>query len=522
MRRPFIALFIALSILSAGLPAAKAAERPNLLLIMTDNQSPSLLGAYGNTEVRTPNIDELARRGMLFERAYAASGVCSPSRAVLMTGRMPSANGVHNGLPVNYPLPGYSAINEFRNLPQTLADAGYRTGMVGKYHLGDQEEPQLGFDFWVTFRGGHTSSFTTVDIIDNDDRYNVSETDEHLTDLWTRRAIDFVEQQDAKRPFFLWLSFNGPYILPPTVNEAPVSRFAGDYERKPPAMPQQPVHAYLREWAKRVPEIRGIPEKPVGGTYPWAAIDALNNQRAMVNVAAETTHVDDGIGRLLAALDRAGLAENTLIVFLSDQGSAYGQKGLWGNSSWGSPSPAYNANMQVPLILVHRGKIPAETRRTEMINQFDMLPTLLDYLGLADRKIADAPGESFAPVLRAEATDWDNEVFFEYITTRVIQTDRWKYTKRFLASPNEFYDLQTDPGETTNLIDDPDYADVVAELDTRLTQFFTDYTIEEFDLWRGGTGKGLVFYGGRNKIFSEAFPNWREPFFETKPAFRDR
>ena len=234
-----------------------AQERPNVLLIMTDNQSPNLLGAYGNRDIRTPNIDQLARDGLLFAKAYATSGVCSPSRAVLMTGLIPSANGVHNGLPARYTVEDYAAIEEFRNLPQTLADAGYYTGLVGKYHLGRHEKPQLGFQWWTTFRGGHTSSFIDAQIFDNGETYNVLDRDEHLTDFWSRRAVDFLAHykaeesgEGAQRPFFLWLSYNGPYILPPTVNQPPVSRHADYYRDNVPAMPQNRVHPYMREWAR--------------------------------------------------------------------------------------------------------------------------------------------------------------------------------------------------------------------------------------------------------------------------------
>ena len=227
--------------------------RPNLILVMTDNQSPNLLGAYGNADIKTPNIDQLARDGLLFEKAYATSGVCSPSRAVLMTGLIPSANGVHNGLPARYTVEGYTAIEEFRNLPQTLADAGYYTGLVGKYHLGRHEKPQLGFQWWTTFRGGHTSSFIDAQIFDNGEIYNVLDRDEHLTDFWSRRAVDFLahyKEEESDAPFFLWLSYNGPYILPPTVNQPPVSRHAAYYQNNVPVMPQNRVHPYMRAWAQ--------------------------------------------------------------------------------------------------------------------------------------------------------------------------------------------------------------------------------------------------------------------------------
>lgn len=503
--------------------SAAADDRPNVLLIMTDNQSPSLLGAYGNREIHTPNIDRLAAEGMLFERAYATTGVCSPSRAVLLTGLLPSASGVHNGLPSRFPNENYSTIAEFRNLPQTLADAGYRTGLVGKYHLGVHEEPTLGFDYWVTFRGGHTTSFVDAALFDNGKTANVADMDEHLTDFWTRRAVDFIEEVGEKdAPFFLWLSYNGPYILPPTVNEAPVSRYAAQYVENPPKMPQEPVHPYLRAWTKAGDS--GAPEDDsyVGGSFAWAAIDALNNKRAITNVAAETTHVDDGIGRVLAALEANGQLDNTLIVFLSDQGSAYGQLGLWGNSSWGIPAPAYNANMQVPLIFRMPPHVSAGQRSDAMINQFDVFPTILDVVGLGSLEIANSPGTSFAPILRGEGMEWEDAIYFDYLSTRVIQTPRWKYTKRFLASPNELYDMQADPGETRNLIKGPAHAELVSELDERLTAFFKHYASPEFDPWVGGTGKARLFYDqARTDRFRDAFPDFREPFVEDRGRFRD-
>lgn len=497
--------------------SAWGASPPNLLLIVTDNQGPGLLGAYGNPDIRTPNIDRLAAEGLLFEQAYATSGVCSPTRATLLTGLLPSQTGVHNGLPGRFKVPDWSAIEEFRNLPQTLADAGYRTGMVGKYHLGDHARAQLGFDFWATFRGGHTESFVDAELTDNGETLNVADLNLHVTDFWTRRAVDFLEQQSAEEPFFLMLSYNGPYILPPTVNEPATNRHAAYYAANPPRMPQWPVHPYLREWAKNV----RMPVDVVGGTYPWAAIDALNNQQAMNRIASEMTMLDDGIGEVLAALERRGLDKDTLVVFLSDQGSAYGQLGLWGNSSWGAPAPAYRANMQIPLIFRQPGQVPPGQRNTMLIDEFDLFPTLLDYLGLGDRQIADTPGRSFTKALRGGDIDWDDTVFFEYIDTRVIQTRDWKYTKRFLAAPNELYNLAQDPDETRNLADDPESQTVRNELDARLTAFFDRYADPRFDIWNGGTAKATLFYGGRNDRFANHFESWQPPVTEKATPFRD-
>jgi arylsulfatase A-like enzyme len=510
-------LFGVLSVLLALLTTAAAADRPNLLLILTDNQSPSLLGAYGNTEIKTPSIDRLAKQGMLFTRAFATSGVCSPARAVLLTGLIPSRTGVHNGLPDKFSVPDYSAIEEFRNLPQTLADAGYATALVGKYHLGAHEKPQLGFGVWATFPGGHTESFVDQVVVDDGRSFNVMAGGEHMTDFWTRRAVDFIRAQSKKRPFFLMLSYNGPYVLPPTVLDPPNTRHAAWYEAHPPKPVGDPVHPYLEAFAKTFPD--NIPLR--GGNVGKAAIESLTNPRAMVNVASEVTMVDDGVGKVLATLDKSGLAKNTLVVFMSDQGSAYGQHGLWGNSSWGAPYPAYNANMQIPLIVRHPGRVKAGSRSDHTINEFDLLPTLLDYLGLGDRAIAHSPGVSHAALLRGGAPGAEQPVFWEYITTRVIQTRQWKLVKRFLDTPDELYDLASDPGENRNLAIDPAHAAVMADLSAQLNAFFERYADPQWDVWRGGTAKATLVYGGRNKRFAEHFPDWTPPVTRKSVAFRD-
>ncbi len=224
---------------------------------------------------------------------------------------------------------------------------------------------------------------------------------------------------------------------------------------------------------------------------------------------------------MLAALDAAGLANNTLVVFASDQGSAYGQHGLWGNSSWGAPYPAYNANVQIPLIVRQPGRIPAGTRSDHTVNEFDLLPTLLDYLGLADRVIANTPGRSHAALLRGGAPGVEQPVFWEYITTRVIQTRQWKYIRRFLDTPDELYDLAADPGETRNLAADPARADVVADLGGQLAAFFDRYADPQWDVWRGGTAKATLVYGNRNRRFAEHFSDWTAPVTRKAVPFRD-
>jgi arylsulfatase A-like enzyme len=171
--------------------------------------------------------------------------------------------------------------------------------------------------------------------------------------------------------------------------------------------------------------------------------------------------------------------------------------------------------MHIPLIVWHTGEIPEGKTSDRFINQYDLLPTLLDYLGMADKTIANTPGKSFTRLLTGKkVADWENAAFFEFVTVRVIRTPDWKYMKRLDDEANgSLFDLNDDPDELRNLIDDPDYEDIVAELDERLTEFFDRYADRKYDLWNGGSAKVILLekHYGRDDIFKDRFPNWQPP-----------
>ena len=514
-----VSLFIALVIYFPHVLSAQT--RPNIILILSDNQGSSLLGTYGNKEIKTPNIDRLANEGIRFNNAFSVNGVCSPTRATLLTGLIPSQTGIHVALPSDINVPGWSGIEEFRSLPQTLAEAGYNTGLVGKYHLGMPHKPQLGFRYWVTFPSGHTTTFYDQTVIDNGETYVVAG---HLTDFWTEKAVEFLSGQNKDKPFFLYLAYNGPYNLPPTVTMEPNNRHAAYYTEYTPSMPQEKIHPYLKNWAQggRGPTSLMVKE----GTTAWKAIEALNNKTAMINAASETAMVDDGVGAVMQTLKELGMDHNTIVIYTSDQGASYGHHGLFGNTSWSFPFTAHNINMQIPLIVRHPGRIPSGIENSRFINQFDLFPTLLGYVGMGDKSIANTPGKDFSPMLLGKDIDkWDDVAFFEFVTVRVIRTPEWKYMKRLDDDePNTLYDLRNDPEERVNLIDHPAYMDVARELDRRLTTFFDRYSDKTYDLWKGGTAKGILLqkYYGRNDIFTSRFPDWKEPSLEkAKHVFTD-
>lgn len=454
-------------------PDARAAERPNVVLIMTDNQGAWTLGCYGNPDIQTPNLDRMAREGVRLTRSFSNNAVCSPTRATYLTGLMPSQNGVHKYID-NSVMMGpntYNTLEEFDTLPQILSENGYVCGLSGKWHLGANMTPQEGFTFWVTKPEGHTTDFVNQEIIENG---KLTQLEEHQTPYWTRRGIEFIEQNKG-RPFFLFLAYNGPYGLGASVLKPPVNEFAGYYADK------------------------DLPSFTRDAPHPW-----LHNNRQMLNnvtsartYASEVSGVDAGVGQVMAALKRLGLDENTLVIFTADQGLSGGQSGFWGMGDHTRPLTAYDWTMHVPLIVRQPGKIPAGAESDILASNYDLLPTVLDYVGLRDKQAANppSPGRSYAPVLRGETVDWDNVVFYEFENVRAIRTDAWKYIERVGGGPNELYHVEDDPGERLNRYGTVEDAEVLADLQQRLHAFFEKYAEPKWDLWNGGDAKGGLLLG---------------------------
>jgi arylsulfatase A-like enzyme len=227
--------------------------------------------------------------------------------------------------------------------------------------------------------------------------------------------------------------------------------------------------------------------------HPWLFNNKeyLNNPVSMRRYAAEISGIDDGVGEVLATLARLNLQQNTLVVFTGDQGLAGGQSGLWGMGDHTRPLTAFDSTMHVPLIVRHPGIIPAGKRSKLLMSNYDLFPTMLEYIGLG-KKLPDSPqlpGRSMAETWRGRSQDWEEMVFFEFENVRAVRTTKWKYIERYGQAPNELYDLAADPGERANLIDQAAHAGTQADLRDRLHEFFARYADPQYDLWRGGRSK---------------------------------
>ncbi len=456
---------------------AQAADRlqrmPNVLVILTDNQGAWTLGCYGNPDIRTPNIDRLAAEGILFEQAYACNPVCSPNRATLLTGLMPSQHGVHSYLVSGRLQIGpqaRSTLAAFRSLGEILKEHGYVCGLVGKWHLGANLTPQEGFDdYWVTMPHGHTSTFYGAEVIEGG---KIRREPGYLTDFWTDHAVRFLKQvAGGGRPFFLLLAYNGPYGLGRHLLRPARNRHARYYaDKRLLSFPRRPPHPWL-----------------------YNNREYLNNIQAIRRVAAETSGVDDGVGRVLATLEELRLRDRTVVVYLADQGWVGGQGGFWGMGDHTRPFTLRDGMLRIPMIWSQPGRIPPARRCGELVSIYDVPVTILDYCGLGQawRDNRARPGRSLRSLLegRADAGGHD-AVYMEYQHVRAVRTRRWKYVYRYPSGPHELYDVSRDPDESQNLWDRlPKKRQALHE---QLLRFFARYAEPRYDLWHGGSSQSRL------------------------------
>ena len=483
---------------------------PNFVLILTDNQQAGTLGCYGNSEIHTPNLDWLAAQGIAFDNAFCPNAFCSPCRASVLTGLLPSQHGVHSWIddrnmeewPENW-----HALDGLRTLPATLKGAGYATALCGKYHLGDPEQPMQGFDYWCTMADGHVRSFYHNRITEIGATYDHHG---HSVDFFTEKSIAFIEAQAALgRRFFLFLPYPAPYGHWPATRDDETCRHSDRYANCPMAsipregLSEAAVEAFL------------IRRKYSGGGLDYSmTLRAPNDLPTLRNYYAQVSMVDDGVGQVMAALDRLDLAENTILIFTSDHGLSLGHHGFWGHGAATYPANMHRAAHSVPLILRHPASIAAGQRSATMVSNMDAFATILDYAGQPrDQGGMVVPSRSIRALATGGGDDWgEDAVYSEQEETRVVRTPRWAYFKRFQGArghdfADELYDVESDPGETRNLACDPDYADIRASLDRKLIDFFQTHSRPEADLWDGGVP---LQHSERNELWRDAWgANWQ-------------
>ncbi len=470
-------LFAALLILvvSAGCrreapEPASAAGRPNILFILLDDIRWDAVGYAGHPHLKTPNIDRIANEGINFTNTFCTTSLCSPSRASLLSGVYAHKHGVTDNFTE---LP--ATLNSF---PMVLQQAGYATAYVGKYHMGeDNDEPRPGFDHFITHKG--QGRYFDTEFNFNGERREVVKG--YYTGVVTDMALEWLAQDRGSQPWLLMLGHKAPhsFYTPEPKYERTFENVRVTYPPSAFELDDKPawikerlytwhgIYGPLFEWRKKFPDDR-----------PEAVQDFQNMVRAYWGTILS---VDDSVGRLLGWLEEKGQLDNTVVVFIGDNGLLEGEHGMVDKRTMHEPS------IRIPLAV----RYPGLTREARVIDQqiltVDMAPSLLELSQAPGLGAID--GRSWVPLVTSGDPGWRTSWFYYYDyehqfpytpNVRGIRSEEWKYIRyphgdggpdRHMA---ELYNLKSDPGERTNLIGDPGAAAKVAELNAELQRLMAD------------------------------------------------
>ncbi len=457
-RREFLSHALVAGAASLALPARatpKARQRrPNVLFILGDDHRSDWMHHKGKDFLETPHLDRLAREGWSFPNAFGCAGVCSPARAALLTGKYP-----HQASAPSIVWQNNSFLREQTMFPQLLKPAGYRTAYVGKFHLGEEETPKPGFDLWASFPfiGEY---FDQALWVNGQRRPQTGFTDDNLVDL---AAATIREWAASEPPFCMIVGLKAPHIpfsSPPRMAKRyenvifPVPpTFDLDVARSKPGLYKNVLKA--RTWHTAIPAY--------GDFQAWV--------RAYTRCAMT---IDESVGRLLAALDASGAARDTLVIYTSDQGYSLGELGLC------EKHYAYEQVMRVPMLV----RFPQQPRPgappSDLVSHLDVAVTIMDLC--VGQVPASMLGRSWRALAEAAHSPLRTEVFFDFWHPRddflpamqAVRTASHKLIAYEYQPLEELYDLETDPHEANNLIQDPAHADVRADLEARLAKWKRD------------------------------------------------
>jgi choline-sulfatase len=469
--------------------ASKNPDKPNIIYILTDDQGAWALGCYGNKDLITPNIDRLAAEGMRFTNFFCTSPVCSPARASILTGCIPSQHGVHDWIREgNSGEKGKSYLEGIRGYTEDLAAQGYTCGISGKWHLGNSLLPQKGFSHWYVHQQGGGDYYGAPMIRNGKE---IIET-EYITDLITDDAMEFISNQvPQETPFYLSINYTAPHT--PWLNQHP-KKFVDLYDEcQFESCPREKPHPW--NLFVKVPDAipKSILEDPtehLKGYY--GAISAM----------------DDNVGRVMKQIDELGLRESTLICFMSDNGFNCGHHGIWGKGNGTYPQNMYDTSVKVPAVFSQPAKIPQGVVSDAMLSGYDVMPTLLSYVSVPYTD-ASRPGKDFTQILTGKRNDVNDAkvvVYDEYGPVRMIRSHEWKYVHRFPEGPHELYHLSEDPDEKVNLVDLPEHAGTIKDMKNELDGWFSRYVVADKDgLREPVTGKGQTDFVGSKRMEEISF-----------------
>ncbi|QDP94770.1 sulfatase [Microlunatus elymi] len=468
-------------------------RRPNIVFILTDDHAAHAISAYGSRVNQTPNIDRIAADGLRLDACYCTNSICSPSRASILSGTYSHVNGVATIYSeIDYRVPNFTAC---------LRAAGYRTALFGKWHLGHHKESlprSEDFDAWRVFPGQGDYNDPVMITVDGEQTVPG-----YATDIVTDLSLDWLDglNQDQQEPFCLMIHHKAPHrpwiphpkhrdLYPVGSIPEPDTLF-DDYAGKSRAVHEAKMRVAddltFTDVKEELPdELRGDDHRVERTRWFY--------QRYLRDYLQTIQSVDDNVGRVLDYLDDHGLSDNTIVVYTSDQGFFLGDHG------WYDKRFIYDESLQMPFLIKWPGQLAAGEQVDEIITNVDFAATFLDACGLtADEVLPTSQGRSALPVLRGEvADDWPESMYYRYWEHDDPAHHAWAHygvrtkthkliyfyndglgvkgaSDRVFPPEWEMYDLVADPQELRNVADDPDYAEVRAELEAELRRMQEHY-----------------------------------------------
>ena len=459
-------LLLALLPLASHSAVDVAARKPNIVVVLVDDLRWDDIGVAGHPFVETPNIDRLAREGARFLNAFAATPLCSPSRATILTGRYTHNHGIIDNTARD------AASHRLQTFAMPLQAAGYQTAFIGKWHMGNDDSRRPGWTRWVAMKGQGEALNPKLNV-DGERR----EVPGYVTDVLTDYAVDFVKSA-AEEPFILFLAHKAMHPNFVQRDDGSTATAAGQQEGFVPAERHRGRYAAAtvphRPNANRPPIGKPALLRPIAGLPPLGAATATRDSDVRARLEM-LLGVDESLGRLVRTLDDLGELDDTVVIFTSDHGYFYGEHGLNEERRL-----AYEETARIPLIVRYPRRVRAGLMPTQVVQTIDLAPTILSLAGAVDTERRD--GMSLVPLLAGEAPAWRSSLLVEYYSDTVfpqmltmgydaVRTGRYKYIRYSeLSGMDELYDLETDSFELDNLIGSSKATALLPELKLELAR----------------------------------------------------
>ena len=465
-----------------------ASKPRNIIFILSDDHRYDFMGFTGKIPgLVTPNMDRMAKEGVHFQNAFVTTSLCSPSRASILTGQYAHTHRVVN----NY-------AQEPGNLiyfPEYLQKNGYQTAFIGKWHMGNaKDDPRPGFDYWVSPKGQGVYYNPRFNINGKQVQYKDSS---YVSDVLTDLSLDWLKNRKKDKPFFLYLSHKA-------VHEGfqPARRDKGRYcnigIQYPATMfitagPNSKLYTKGKkvDGSDYVVNYKDIPQWVRDQRYSEHGVDYMAHNvfdfdQSYQDYLECLMGVDNSIGRILDYITKSGLDKETLIIYMGDNGFAFGEHGLVDKRT------AYEESMRVPLLVWGPSLVKQGTKINKMVLNIDIAPSILELAGI--EKPGQMQGRSFLPLLEDERNSWRNEIFYEYYweynypqtpTQFAVRTDRYKFILTMgVWDINQLYDLKQDPYEANNLIRSPEHQEIAKKLDKMLWDWLEQTDAMSIPLYR--------------------------------------